>query len=151
MAFLDKFRRVNRAEPCPVCGRSDWCAVSRDGAVALCHRVETPRRIGEAGWLHRLRDIPWWPARRGVRTVRMALLGDGRAGLDRLTAECQRAVDPGRLHQLASSLGLSVEGLTRLGIGWSGGHRTWTFPMCDCQRTVLGIRLRYPEWEKAIH
>jgi hypothetical protein len=57
-------------------------------------------------------------------------------------AEFRRAADPGRLVQLADSLGLSVPSLRHLGIGWSESHRAWSFPMTNAAGSVLGIRLR---------
>jgi hypothetical protein len=146
MTTHSQWRRVSRANPCPVCKRPDWCVVSADGAVALCQRVESPRRIGEAGWLHRLKNIPW---RSQERRIRRIPLTDGRsAGLERLAAEFQQAIDPGRLHQLAVSLGLSVTSLCQLGIGWSADRRAWSFPMTDAGGAVLGVRLRLPNGVK---
>jgi hypothetical protein len=58
MSILDDFRRVSRREPCPVCGRSDWCLVERgtpspcDEPRVLCQRVESGVRWRDAGWLH---------------------------------------------------------------------------------------------------
>src|SRR5262249_47457954 len=56
--------------------------------------------------------------------------------------------DPGRLHQLAVTLGLSSEALAALGTGWSEAHRAWSFPMADTAGNVLGIRLRGQDGRK---
>ena len=50
---------VTTSQPCPVCGKPDWCSLSADGAVALCRRVAAGgvRRVDRAGveyWVHRL-------------------------------------------------------------------------------------------------
>lgn len=47
------FRRVSRREPCPICGKPDWCSVRSDGAIH-CMRTESarPARNGP-GWWHR--------------------------------------------------------------------------------------------------
>lgn len=54
------FVRVTRAYPCPVCGHDSWCRVARDGAVALCMRVESGRH-GEDDcgrwYVHHLGDV----------------------------------------------------------------------------------------------
>jgi hypothetical protein len=49
---------VTKAEPCKVCGGSDWCRESGDGAVAWCGRQDQGsfRKGQRGGWLHRLRD-----------------------------------------------------------------------------------------------
>ncbi len=140
-----QWQRVNRANPCPICRHCTWCAVSADGAVALCQRVESERRIGEAGWLHRLKNVPWHPQGQRFRRVTSA---SRVADLGRLAAEFQQAVDAGRLHQFAVSLGLSVTSLCHLGVGWSAEHRAWSFPMTDAAAVVRGIRLRRPEGYK---
>jgi hypothetical protein len=47
---------VSRRTPCRICcGRTDGCAVSTDGNQALCLRVQSPRRLPNGGWRHRLR------------------------------------------------------------------------------------------------
>ena len=53
-----QWKRVSRETPCPVCGKADWCLVAADGTAAICPRTESPRRCGDAGFLHRLADTP---------------------------------------------------------------------------------------------
>jgi hypothetical protein len=145
--MTNNWKRVTRACPCPVCRKPDWCLVAGpegDPTAAICARVESPKRCGEAGWLHRLRDDPaWQPAKRFVRSVSLSLPVPLRDLAD-LAASYRQAVNADRLHTLARSLGLSVESLTALGIGWSGAHLAWSFPMTDASGRVLGIRLRRP-------
>jgi hypothetical protein len=139
----DGWRRVGRERPCPVCKKPDWCAISTDGAVALCHRVESQRRIGEAGCLHRLQDsLTWRPMGRVIRSVNRGPVEGARSDLARLVTQFQAAVNPDQLERFALSLGLSVDSLRRLGIGWASEHRAWSFPLVDPQGRVLGIRLR---------
>ena len=45
---------MNRELPCPVCGKFDWCLVAADKTAAICPRTESPKRCGDAGYLHRL-------------------------------------------------------------------------------------------------
>jgi len=138
-----QWRRVNRAHPCSVCGRPDWCLYAGpegDPTAAICARTESTKRCGEAGWLHRLKDSPWSSERRRACSVRLAL-GGGR-DVGRLAAEFQRAADPGRLYQFAVGLGLSAASLCQLGVGWSAEHWAWSFPMVDAGGAVLGFRLR---------
>ena len=51
-----KWLRVNQRNPCPVCGKPDWCLLSQDGEVVICARIESDRPAGNkgAGWIHRL-------------------------------------------------------------------------------------------------
>jgi hypothetical protein len=137
------WRRVRKSSPCPICERPDWCLVSADGAVAICQRVESRKRIGDAGWLHRLQERPWQPARPYVRTFQLSTCGP-KDDLRALAAQFREAVSPAHLDRFARSLGLSVNSLRRLGIGWSESHRAWSFPMADSMDHVIGIRLRRP-------
>ncbi len=55
------WRKVTKAEPCPICQHTDWCKVSADGAVALCGRIEQgsfQKAKGSGGFLHRLIETP---------------------------------------------------------------------------------------------
>jgi phage/plasmid primase-like uncharacterized protein len=121
--------------------------------AAICQRVESPKRCGESGWLHHLRsDGPTWSPR--VRRIELSAArigaGSNREKIDfgKLAADFRAAVRPEALARLAVSLGLSVESLRRLGVGWSGKHRAWSFAMTDAGGAVLGIRLRRPDGRK---
>jgi hypothetical protein len=58
------WRRVSRSHPCPVCGKPDWCAVSADGRLVRCQRVEAGAfrtgtdKAGVTYYLHRLGEGP---------------------------------------------------------------------------------------------
>ena len=54
MNFLQEFVRVSRSRRCPICGKPDWCLIKRDSSAAVCARVESGHRWGQAGWFHRL-------------------------------------------------------------------------------------------------
>jgi hypothetical protein len=50
-------QRVNRENPCSVCGKPDWCATTSDGRFALCKREEDWNGVAairrtDGGWLH---------------------------------------------------------------------------------------------------
>jgi hypothetical protein len=77
------FPDVTRQRPCPVCGAAKWCQLSRDGAVALCKRVESHRekvnKLGTRFWVHRLgpdaaRPLPPEPDAPGVSAAPDAVL-----------------------------------------------------------------------------
>src|ERR1700730_11620722 len=56
----DRWPRVTRRCPCPICGKPDFCQISEDGAITKCMRVFAGSfksgisSIGEY-YLHRLR------------------------------------------------------------------------------------------------
>jgi hypothetical protein len=144
MTSRNGWLRVSRSRPCAICERPDWCLIATDGGAAICARIESQRRIGEAGWLHRLRDGPWRPNRHFVRSVTVGSATPAHPDLSAMAAACRSELRPDGLQQLASDLGLSPASLTQLGIGWSSQFRAWTFPMVDAGSNVLGIRLRRP-------
>src|SRR5215468_39526 len=44
--------RVSPSEPCPICGKPNWCSRSADGIMAICRRVDTGagvHRVDSAG------------------------------------------------------------------------------------------------------
>jgi hypothetical protein len=53
------WHRVNKSNPCPVCHHTDWCAVTADGAMVRCQRVEQGAfktgtdKNGQTYYLHR--------------------------------------------------------------------------------------------------
>ena len=151
----NEWRRVSKRRPCPVCRKPDWCLFSGPAnapSAAICARVESRKRCGEAGWLHVLRDDGpvWAPWRRTIRKAVKMMRETERPGIDfgKLAAECQASIEPEALGRLADNLGLSVESLRRLGVGWSAQHRAVTFPMKDPSGRTLGIRLRLPSGRK---
>lgn len=136
--------KVNASRRCPVCDHADWCLVSHDEppSRAICQRVESKKRAGDAGWLHILRDgveLPPMP----VRTEREPTT---KIEFDRLAAKCVNNAKPERLVVLADGLGLSVKSLQCLNVGWY--RNAWSFPMMDAGLNVLGIRLRLADGKK---
>ena len=149
------WQRVSRRRPCPICEKPDWCMFTGEPNIptaAICARTESPKACGEGGWLHVLRDDgpTWAPWRRSIR-VAVRMMGEpsnGKTDFGKLAADLPSGVRPEALDKLAVALGVSVESLRRLGIGWSAKHRAWTFPMSNAAGDVLGIRLRLPGGKK---
>ncbi|MGB9662549.1 MAG: DUF3854 domain-containing protein [Moorellaceae bacterium] len=48
----EPFRRVSRREPCPICGKTDWCGIN--SRLAVCMRVKSDYPVSNGGWLHKL-------------------------------------------------------------------------------------------------
>lgn len=128
--------RVNRERPCPICSRPDWCLITADESAAICARTESEKRCGEAGWLHRLRDTG---RRERAPRVRRVWMREGGPDFSAMTWRAGSAVNMDRLERFASDLGVSVESLRRLRIGWDG--EAWIFPMWGSD-SIVGIRRR---------
>ncbi len=148
------WERVSKRRPCPICTKNDWCLYAGppdSPTAAICSRIESDRRAGDAGWLHRLRDETdrRRPTRQSARVVPIAK-PEERPILDfgAFARQCHVAALPLALAQLAGSLGLSVESLRRLLVGWSPKHGAWTFAMSNAAGHVTGIRLRFRDGRK---
>lgn len=165
----DGFQRVNRETPCPVCKKSDWCMVAPDGSAAICARVDqgAEKRIGAAGWLHRLRerDDGRERHRHGVTRALADFArrsGNRRAGpaprpergapdgtdLGAMARRCAESVGAKALERFACELAVNADSLRRLGVGWSAERGAWTFPMRDPAGRIVGVRLRFGNGEK---
>jgi hypothetical protein len=157
MSLLGEFVRVSRRRPCPICQRIKFCLVERatqdDPDRVLCTKIESPRRWGEAGWLHVLRQ----GAGRPSNSVRAVCIPVSPAKFSGITARFEGAMTDERLQRLAAGLGLTSGSLRRLGAGAAIGADLemlgtpcksagcWTFPMRNAGGTVIGVRLRTPD------
>ncbi len=145
--------RVSRCQPCPVCGRGDWCGISQDGAVCVCMRVAEGARktAANGGYVHVLGHGAMRPLRPRTVTLRMRQPTSDPArarAWAESAATCRAAACPAEVARLAAALGLTPESLQQLQVGWSSYHRAWTFPMVDHESHVLGIRLRFRDGGK---
>jgi len=157
---VNKWIRASRQNPCPVCGRGDWCVGNEHGWN--CMRVASARPTRNGGWWHPFTDPaqsrPRW--RRGVRVVVLADQRPRVEGIPQRAENYQRALLPHLLDGLADELGVTSDSLLRLGAGLAldnGQNRfadagdvvrlipataCFSFPMKDAGGDVVGIRLR---------
>jgi 5S rRNA maturation endonuclease (ribonuclease M5) len=154
--------RVSRKRPCPVCGKPDWCLLDPDGRFAICPRTPSPKRAGEAGYVHYLTNVYPRAGRRVQTAARQpataakagdaSYVCDSQPALARfwesLVRECKSRLSDTALEKLASNLGVSAGALRSLDVGWSVKHRAWTFPMRDARLRIVGIRLRREDGSK---
>lgn len=132
------FKRVTREQPCLVCQKGDWCLRAEDYSVCICARVESNLPKGESGWLHKLTDDWQRPAWRPVQRPATKPTIDWLA----LCNQYRRACVRGSLGSLANTLGVSVDALKRLRVGWNDQRRAFSFPMRDIDGKPCGIRYR---------
>lgn len=142
------WRRVSRANPCPICERPDWCTVTADGSAVCCMRIESPKRLRCGGWLHRLHDDEGTRKGRRIRRVTLRACPEPEpvADFGQLAERYAAAVNADALARFARELGVSVNALRRLRVGWDGA--AWTFPMVNAAGVVTGIRRRLPDGRK---
>ncbi|HBN75172.1 MAG TPA: hypothetical protein DD473_05015, partial [Planctomycetaceae bacterium] len=136
---------VNAQRRCPICGHSGWCLLAPDGKTAICPRTAEGaiKRAGDAGWFHIVdpdRVIPHpAPAFEPQNSVKV--------DFQRLSDIRRERAEP-RLHDLARNLGVSVDALRCLKVGYNDFDKTFTFPERDGQGNIIGILLRYPSGPK---
>lgn len=164
-----------RGRPCPRCGGRDRFSPMADvadrGAVLCrsCHNQATEPRSGDG-----ISTLRWWlnvdaaGALRWLSSYLGVNDGDHVPVVDRpierrltipsdpiapdrfskMADQWCRAMRPEYLRRAADLLGLPVEPLERLGVGWSPEHRATSWPLCDGAGDVIGIRLRCPSTSK---
>jgi hypothetical protein len=135
--------RVNKANPCKICLKPDWCLYSEDGSVAICQRVEegSKKRCGDAGWLHVI-----GPDTGQAKNVKFSIKKFGNSNklkpdFDRLARNYQERLSDRQLRWLGESLGITPKSLHRLCVGWDG--KAFSFPMYNENRKLIGIRRRF--------
>lgn len=133
--------RCTRANRCPICGRDHYCMVSKDGVTVICTKVESKRVAGRSGgWIHKL-PAPIEPPPPIKRPEQKPV---SRPEMGRLAAGYRERCEHPEL--LSNELGVSVESLSRVELGYDG--RNWTFPMYGDRRVVIGIKVRPPTGRK---
>ncbi len=161
MSVPSDFARCTRSNPCPMCERPDWCLTGLPGTEfegdTICQRVESDRRFGDAGFLHRgggKRSRPG-PLRRFI--ARIAAPAD--PSFLEITTRARACTDPRSFRAFANQLCVAAWSLNRLDVGTVGANLaenfhirwakgSWTFPMRAADGEVTGIRLRMPDGSK---
>jgi hypothetical protein len=140
--YGQRMARVSKGHPCPVCGKLDWCLVAKDGNAAICARIESTKRIGDAGYLHILKDI------KSARPKPITIKTDTNvpAEMSVLAEQYQQAMTAKRYSDISTALSVSEASLRRLCAGWDGS--AYSFPMFDANGQIIGIRRRFPNGRK---
>lgn len=143
-----KMVRVNGSRKCPICERPDWCLLSPDGKAAICTRVESKKRCGEAGWLHRLdngNELPAFvppPVRPKTDAPRWHAVA----------MECSQQITNEQVLELSAKLGLPCVGIACIGLvgSWNNedGTKSIVFPERDGQDNVIGLNRRFEDGRK---
>lgn len=155
--------RVSRDRRCPVCEGADNCSVSRDGGAVWCGRIaQGSTRQNDGGqYLHDLRerdDSPAWPRRHNDQPKTSTSWPKGSTNREpksptkdwgriaQQASECAGA--EAARQELATRLGVDAEALRRLGVGWLGMTRGWSFPERDANGRIIGINRRLLNGQK---
>jgi 5S rRNA maturation endonuclease (ribonuclease M5) len=136
-----QWNRVCRGKPCPVCGKSDWCMISANGAVVICPRTEegSKKYIDGSGYLHVVDATKPIPERKDEFGLE---LPEHNIVLSQLASRMYEACVEEKLVDMAENLGVSTESLRLLRMGWSSSNDAFSFPMYRAGHRLIGIRLR---------
>lgn len=129
--------RVSPQDPCPICGKPDWCQFG-DRAVK-CMRVESAHVCVSGGWYHFYSDkeIKYLSPKAKPAPPNKPKI-DCFALLNRWRVSTSEA----RLMIFSKQLGVTASALKLLGAYWSQEHNAWAFAMKNAAGNTIGIRLR---------
>jgi hypothetical protein len=149
---------ATRARPCPVCCKPDWCTATADGGTIHCRRggdLAAPPgfrrkdtasdgaarfvRIGQSDSL--AYDPAVYRVPVTTKPVRKTPSRCWAADAEEFAAAAR-----GRLHLLAADLGVRLDVLEAMGVGWTGS--AWSFPSRDGDGEIIGIATRHPDGSK---
>jgi len=143
MQSVNGWIRIKKSNPppfneCKVCGKPDHCLALEDGSKAICTRIsQGGKKVGtqDAGWLHKLLENPNRPKyHKPVEKFKPEKIPNW----PKLVKQCQ--INLPDLSELSKELGLSMESLARLNVGYF--RKCFTFPMRNGQNEYVGIRMR---------
>lgn len=140
--------RVSHLSPCSICNKPDNCSVSRDGLMVWCGRISdgSIRENNGGQFLHRIGDDVQ-QGRRIHNPVSQPKPKAPRTDLSAMAKAWSRnAAEP--RNQLAKQLGIPVEGLVALEVGWNESRQCWSFPEKDSAGNIIGISTRSVDGSK---
>ena len=138
--------RVSSRMPCPICEGihkdQGWCLLDPYRGLAICPRVESKQRIGDAGWLHNTANNG------SCRSIACFINTDTPDPVTppSIREAWERAVEEARVSYPPPSTSLSA----KWGIHWEFIHNmdvgilgdAWAFAMRDKNGDVCGVKLR---------
>lgn len=154
---MSKWRRVTHRCPCPVCGSTNWCAVSEDGDTCKCMWVPEGSYLtkvdcnGHEYFMHKMKDdfvLPPVSARKPKRSYHELYTIHQKALKNRCEAPLE--LEKG----LARSLGMPMIAMRTIGLGllykadleqagmYSRDDFVWSMPMRNAKGAIVGFRLR---------
>ena len=138
---MNDWTTVTKRNPCPVCGKPDWCGTHRDGATR-CMRVPSDRP-SNGGWIHGGQPEP---AKAPVRPRPADPYQHPDFDAALWWEAARRVARPHKLTAWACRLGLPAQAIDWLGACHLGPMLC--LPMYDGRGQVCGIRTRNPDGSK---
>ena len=137
--------KVNKANPCKICGKPDYCLQSKRSAACVCMRPQFCTDLSKpklGGYLQWPAGVPKELADRRVENKPPEVTVNWRVPIARAIGRTTESAVAG----LAETLGVSVGALRLLSVGYHGQEQgrdpLWGFPMYNGLHRPIGIRLR---------
>lgn len=142
------WERVSAQKKCPICGKPDWCSISSDGTAVICPRIEEGSRkyIDGSGYLHILKETEDWKKELSKPITRQ--LPEHNEVIAIIARKLARSITEERVSVLSENLGVSVDSLKRLNVGFSPQQDAYSFPMLRMGNRLLGVRMRNMQGKK---
>lgn len=156
---MQGWNRATKEKRCPICDGPDNCTISDDGQFVYCGRISegsTNKQNAGGQWLHNIGDSVcsnWLasnPRPRGLKNA-SPNTNSGTASRDWGRVSQAAFTSPGAAsarNELARILGVSIQSLERLEIGYSGRVLGWTVPERNATGRVIGINRRRSNGDK---
>lgn len=133
-----KFAQVTKQNPCPVCGKPDYCQLGH--SKIKCMRVASDfpvdRHDPGKGHYHLYSgDVKPTSLPKAAHRPSSINFSDLHKTYEVTTTLMQRQL-------LATNLGVLLESIVALRGAWAKFHSAWSFPMRDEQCNIIGLRLR---------
>jgi len=142
--------RATSNNPCPICEKPDWCLIAKDKSAVICPRIVAKDEEGNekyvdgSGWLHVLKETD---KPKAVQSYRFELPHHNQIMAD-IAKNYMKVATDSIANKLSVNLGVSLESLRALWIGYSKSKGSFTFPMFRKGYQVLGIRIRRDSGKK---
>lgn len=138
---MAKWLRVNKQNPCVVCGKFDWDTYCPELGWACCMRVVSNRPAKNGGYIH---PIDGAAVKAPHYEPPPTPTIDAAAMMKRWHAETTLS----QYGELGETLGVSPEALLALKCAYAPEYRAWAFAMRNGSGEVVGIRLRAMDGHK---
>ena len=137
-----EWKRVDRKNKCPICGKDRWCLISHDRSAVICPRTEekSEKYIEGSGYLHIIGERKSMP--KGGVVFKEKPLPEHNQVIAEFARKFYTLCGDEKTKVVSENLGVSGESLRRLGMGWQDSSSAATFPMFRQGKRVIGLRFQ---------
>jgi len=122
---------------CPICGKPDWCRVSKDGNRVLCSRVPV---YSQEGTVHKIDENI------EIKDREKYVYKDYTINWELLNMSYMKNCPFWRVSRFGKSRGVSNDSLIKLYMGFDGEF--YTFPVFNSRSDVVGIQRQHLDHTK---